>query len=90
MTNNNNRAQLKKAEQELKNMKRKYLNMLNNNGKNNNNKTKNSPKNKNVATWLNREMSPGNKTNISHPRELISKRTWLRMVRFFMFMIGMV
>ena len=42
MTNNNNRAQLKKAEQELKNMKRKYLNMLNNNGKNNNNKTKNS------------------------------------------------
>jgi hypothetical protein len=40
MTNNNNRAQLKKAEQELKNMKRKYLNMLNNNGKNNNKKPK--------------------------------------------------
>lgn len=72
MTNNNNRAQLKKAEQELKNMKRKYLNMLNNNGKNNN-KTKNSPKNKNVATWLNREMSPGNKTNIKP-----SKRAYLK------------
>ena len=72
MTNNNNRAQLKKAEQELKNMKRKFLNMLNNNGKNNN-KTKNSPKNKNVATWLNREMSPGNKTNIKP-----SKRAYLK------------
>ncbi len=73
MTNNNNRAQLKKAEQELKNMKRKYLNMLNNNGKNNNNKTKNSPKNKNPTTWLNREMSPGNKTNIKP-----SKRAYLK------------
>ena len=73
MTNNNNRAQLKKAEQELKNMKRKFLNMLNNNSKNNNNKTKNSPKNKNVATWLNREMSPGNKTNIKP-----SKRAYLK------------
>jgi len=67
MTNNNN---LKKTEVELRGLKRNLLNLENNNNKNNN---KNNSRDKNVASWLNREMSPGNKTNIKP-----SKRAYLK------------
>jgi hypothetical protein len=72
MTNNNNN--LKKNEAELRGLKRKLLNLENNNKKNDNNlKNNNNSRNKNVATWLNRVMSPGNKTNIKP-----SKRAYLK------------
>ena len=72
MTNNNNN--LEKNEAELRGLKRKLLNLENNNKKNDNNlKNNNNSRNKNVATWLNRVMSPGNKTNIKP-----SKRAYLK------------
>lgn len=69
MTNNNNNN-LNKNEVELRGLKRKLLNLENINNNINNN---NNPRNNNVATWLNREMSPGNKTNIKP-----SKRAYLK------------
>ena len=55
---------LKQLENELRNLKRQLLNAENNNRNNRNSTNTNYSKNKNVAVWMNREMSPGNKTNI--------------------------
>lgn len=60
---------LKQLENELRNLKRQLLNVEN---RYVNKRNQNNPRNKNVAVWMNREMSPGNKTNIKP-----SKRAYL-------------
>src|SRR5210317_1591088 len=52
---------IKQLENELRNLKRQLLNVENQYVKKVN---QTHPRNKNVAVWMNREMSPGNKTNI--------------------------
>lgn len=61
---------LKQLENELRNLKRQLLNVENNYVNKTNQKNK---RNKNVAVWMNREMSPGNKRNIEP-----SKRSYLK------------
>ena len=61
---------LKQLENELRNLKRQLLNAENVYV---NKVNQNHPKNKNVAVWMNREMSPGNKKNIEP-----SKRAYLK------------
>jgi len=61
---------IKQLENELRNLKRQLLNVENQYVKKVN---QTHPRNKNVAAWMNREMSPGNKTNIKP-----SKRAYLK------------
>lgn len=61
---------LKQLESELRNLKRQLLNAENVYV---NKVNQNHPKNKNVAVWMNRQMSPSNKTNIKP-----SKRSYLK------------
>lgn len=61
---------LKQLENELRNLKRQLLNVEN---RYVNQVNRNNAKNKNVAVWMNREMSPGNKKNIDP-----SKRAYLK------------
>ena len=76
MTNKNNPAQLKEAQQRAetyeKNVSGTCLHPVPRH--HNNHKTKDSPTNQKDATWLNREMSPGNKTNIK-PSKRASLKT---------------